>query len=91
MKCILSGVQLSSYLTLKTLLAKIIGLPTALGSGLFVGKEGPFVHSSSIIANQLAKIKFFRIHDVRNIALIFTFGMENRINPLYIYLFLLKN
>jgi chloride channel 2 len=65
MKCILSGIQLGSYLTLKTLLAKILGLSTAIGSGLFVGKEGPFVHTSSIIANQLAKIKFFRIHNVR--------------------------
>jgi H+/Cl- antiporter ClcA len=60
MKCVLSGVTLGQYLSLKTLLSKILGLSTAIGCGLFVGKEGPFVHTSSIIANQLSKLKFFR-------------------------------
>ena len=30
-------------------------LPQALGSGLNVGKEGPFVHTSCILAHQLLK------------------------------------
>ena len=33
------GVVLKEYLTLKTLVAKVIGLMASLGSGLPVGKE----------------------------------------------------
>mmetsp|Transcript_6381 Transcript_6381/g.11062 ORF Transcript_6381/g.11062 Transcript_6381/m.11062 type:complete len:821 (-) Transcript_6381:37-2499(-) len=55
MKSILSGVRVSRYLSLKTLLAKVVGLLAALNSGLFIGKEGPYVHIASIYASQLAK------------------------------------
>lgn len=41
MKTILRGVILSEYLTFRTLVAKIVGLTCALGSGLPIGKEGP--------------------------------------------------
>ncbi|XP_028429557.1 chloride channel protein 2 isoform X1 [Perca flavescens] len=44
MKAILRGVVMKEYLSLKTFVAKIIGLTTALGSGMPLGKEGPFVH-----------------------------------------------
>ena len=33
------GVALKEYLTFNTLVAKVIGLSTALGSGLPIGKE----------------------------------------------------
>ncbi|KAM9004397.1 chloride channel protein 2 isoform 2-T2 [Sarcophilus harrisii] len=39
MKTILRGVVLKEYLTLKTLVAKVIGLTCALGSGMPLGKE----------------------------------------------------
>ena len=35
----LRGVVMKEYLTLRTLVAKIVGLVAALGSGLPVGKE----------------------------------------------------
>ncbi|XP_068218996.1 chloride channel protein 2-like isoform X3 [Palaemon carinicauda] len=55
MKTILRGVVLKEYLTFKTLIAKIIGLTATLGSGLPLGKEGPFVHIASIVATLLSK------------------------------------
>ncbi|XP_016951202.1 chloride channel protein 2 isoform X1 [Drosophila biarmipes] len=56
MKTILRGVQLKEYLTFKTLVAKVIGLTATLGSGMPLGKEGPFVHIASIVAQLLSKL-----------------------------------
>ncbi|XP_017119092.1 chloride channel protein 2 isoform X3 [Drosophila elegans] len=56
MKTILRGVQLKEYLTFKTLVAKAIGLTATLGSGMPLGKEGPFVHIASIVAQLLSKL-----------------------------------
>lgn len=39
MKTILRGVVLKEYLTFKTFVAKVIGLTSALGSGMPLGKE----------------------------------------------------
>ncbi|PSN46228.1 Chloride channel protein 2 [Blattella germanica] len=56
MKTILRGVALKEYLTFRTLVAKIIGLTATLGSGMPLGKEGPFVHIASITATLLSKL-----------------------------------
>uniref|UniRef100_V5GJ05 Chloride channel protein 2 n=1 Tax=Anoplophora glabripennis TaxID=217634 RepID=V5GJ05_ANOGL len=56
MKTILRGVALKEYLTFRTLVAKVIGLTATLGSGLPLGKEGPFVHIASISATLLSKL-----------------------------------
>ncbi|XKL60131.1 hypothetical protein PGB90_001147 [Kerria lacca] len=56
MKTIIRGVALKEYLTFRTLVAKVIGLTATLGSGLPLGKEGPFVHISSITATLLSKM-----------------------------------
>lgn len=47
---------LKEYLTFKTLVAKMVGLAMALGSGLPLGKEGPFVHIASIVATLLSRL-----------------------------------
>ncbi|CAG9810707.1 unnamed protein product [Chironomus riparius] len=63
MKTILRGVQLKQlkkFLTFKTLVAKVIGLTATLGSGMPLGKEGPFVHIASILAQILSKLSIFR-------------------------------
>ena len=39
MKTIMRGVVLKEYLTFRTLIAKIVGLTAALGSGMPLGKE----------------------------------------------------
>nr|XP_022908827.1 chloride channel protein 2 [Onthophagus taurus] len=56
MKTILRGVALKEYLTFRTLVAKVIGLTATLGSGMPLGKEGPFVHIASITATLLSKL-----------------------------------
>ncbi|CAI9731399.1 chloride channel 2-like isoform X7 [Octopus vulgaris] len=56
MKTILRGVVLKEYLTFRTLVAKIVGLCSSLGSTLPLGKEGPFVHIASIVATLLGKL-----------------------------------
>ncbi|KAI4877334.1 hypothetical protein NFI96_017312 [Prochilodus magdalenae] len=56
LKTILRGVVLKEYLTLKAFVAKVIGLTASLGSGMPLGKEGPFVHIASICAAVLSKI-----------------------------------
>ncbi|KAK6737836.1 hypothetical protein RB195_020130 [Necator americanus] len=55
MKTVLRGVILKEYLTIRTLVSKMIALSLAIGSGLPVGKEGPFVHIASVVASQLSR------------------------------------
>ncbi|ODN02440.1 Chloride channel protein 2 [Orchesella cincta] len=59
MKTILRGVTLKEYLTFRTLFAKVIGLTASLGSGMPLGKEGPFVHIASIVATLMTKLQSF--------------------------------
>lgn len=56
MKTILRGVKLDEYLTMRVLIAKMVGLVVSLGSRLPIGKEGPFVHIASIVATLLNKL-----------------------------------
>ncbi|XP_070561074.1 chloride channel protein 2-like isoform X2 [Ptychodera flava] len=56
MKTILRGVILKEYLTFRTLISKMVGLATSIGSSLPIGKEGPFVHIASMVANLLGKL-----------------------------------
>lgn len=56
MKTILRGVALNEYLTARTLVAKVVGLTATLGSGMPLGKEGPFVHIASIVATLLGRL-----------------------------------
>ena len=37
-------------------MAKVVGLTATLGSGMPLGKEGPFVHIASIVATLLTKL-----------------------------------
>nr|XP_057902712.1 chloride channel protein 1-like [Doryrhamphus excisus] len=59
LKTILRGVVLKEYLTLRAFVAKVIGLTATLGSGMPVGKEGPFVHIASICAAVLSRFMSF--------------------------------
>lgn len=60
MRSILGGFPFPNYLSKRTLIAKCFGLIFALGSGLSIGKEGPFVHLSCIIAHQLLRVPLFK-------------------------------
>lgn len=60
LKSVLAGVSIYRYLSLRTLFTKIVALTLAASSGLFIGKEGPFVHISAGLANNITKVKPFR-------------------------------
>eukprot|EP00966_Prymnesium_polylepis_P076017 1762456-Prymnesium_polylepis.1 len=60
MKCVLAGVHIQDYLSLRTLVAKALSLVLALAGGLSIGKEGPYVHMASCTAQMLCSLKPFR-------------------------------
>ncbi|KAK3583412.1 hypothetical protein CHS0354_040381 [Potamilus streckersoni] len=60
MKTVLRGVVLKEFLTFRTLVAKVVGLISSIGSTLPIGKEGPFVHIASLVAALLGKISSFK-------------------------------
>ncbi|XP_034722609.1 chloride channel protein 2-like isoform X2 [Etheostoma cragini] len=55
MKTILRGAAMKEYLSFKAFIAKLIGLTAALGSGMPLGKEGPFVHLGGLCAAALMR------------------------------------
>eukprot|EP01087_Luapelamoeba_hula_P017055 TRINITY_DN5337_c0_g1_i2.p1 TRINITY_DN5337_c0_g1~~TRINITY_DN5337_c0_g1_i2.p1 ORF type:complete len:1058 (+),score=157.48 TRINITY_DN5337_c0_g1_i2:278-3175(+) len=60
MKCILSGARFRRYLSFPTLVAKIISIVFSVGSGLIVGKVGPFAHVCSMLVHLMSKLVFFQ-------------------------------
>ena len=58
-KSILADTPLASYLRLKVLVPKALGSLAAHVSGLSVGKEGPFVHITCILARHLWRLPIF--------------------------------
>ena len=61
MKCVLAGgARIDHYLSARTLAAKVLSLVLAIGGGLAVGKEGPYVHISTCVAQQLCRLPLFR-------------------------------
>eukprot|EP01135_Chromosphaera_perkinsii_P002770 Nk52_evm138s226 gene=Nk52_evmTU138s226 len=63
-KTIMRGFELKGYMTISNLIAKVFGLVLAVGAGLPIGKEGPFVVISALIASVLSKYRVFA--NIRN-------------------------
>lgn len=49
-KCYLNGIDLPKIVHIRTLFCKVFGVTFSVASGLPVGKEGPMVHSGSVVA-----------------------------------------
>ncbi|KAI9991108.1 hypothetical protein PInf_018740 [Phytophthora infestans] len=60
MRVAISGIDMSTYLSLRCVAAKIVGLIAALGAGLSIGKEGPFIMISCGFASVLMNWRPFR-------------------------------
>jgi H+/Cl- antiporter ClcA len=61
MKSVLAGgVMSADFLSVRCLLTKAFGLTAALAAGLSIGKEGPWVHFSAIVANVISRLGMFR-------------------------------
>lgn len=58
LKSILAGTDLSGHLSWRTALTKAVGLVFSIGSGLAVGKEGPFAALAAAVANGLSRVPF---------------------------------
>ncbi|KAL8597704.1 Chloride transport protein 6 [Nucella lapillus] len=48
-KCYLNGIKVPRVARLQSLMAKALGVLFSVAGGLFVGKEGPMIHSGAII------------------------------------------
>jgi len=62
-KCYLNGIDIPRIVRVKTLFCKVIGVTFSVAAGLPVGKEGPMVHSGSIVAASISqgKTKFWGV------------------------------
>jgi chloride channel 3/4/5 len=61
-KVVLGGFVIKRFLGGWTLVAKSMGLMLSVGSGMMVGKEGPFVHIGCCTANMVSRF-FSKFHD----------------------------
>lgn len=59
-KVMLSGAPMPQYTTFRCLVTKTIGLGLAVGSGMFVGKQGPMVHVGLMAAIAVMHLPMFR-------------------------------
>ncbi|XP_017720736.1 PREDICTED: chloride channel protein ClC-Ka [Rhinopithecus bieti] len=68
LKTMLAGVILEDYLDIKNFGAKVVGLSCTLatGSTLFLGKVGPFVHLSVMMAAYLGRVRTTTIGEPEN-------------------------
>ncbi|XP_044524610.1 chloride transport protein 6 [Gracilinanus agilis] len=48
-KCYLNGVKVPGIVRLRTLACKVLGVLFSVAGGLFVGKEGPMIHSGAVV------------------------------------------
>eukprot|EP01133_Synstelium_polycarpum_P015761 gene15761-18732_t len=60
LKSIFSGFWNADVVKPMVLVWKVIGLLLSYGSGLSIGKEGPYIHISAILANALLSLKPFK-------------------------------
>lgn len=56
-KCYLNGVKIPGIVRLRTFFCKTTGVLFAVAGGLFVGKEGPMIHSGAIVGAGLPQFQ----------------------------------
>jgi chloride channel 7 len=54
LKAYLNGTNIRRLVTFKALICKVVGVVFSVGGGLCVGKEGPLVHTGSILAANIS-------------------------------------
>jgi chloride channel 7 len=54
LKAYLNGINIRRLITFKALICKVVGITFSVGGGLCVGKEGPLVHTGSILAANIS-------------------------------------
>ncbi|XP_012518094.1 PREDICTED: chloride transport protein 6 isoform X1 [Propithecus coquereli] len=56
-KCYLNGVKVPGIVRFRTLLCKVFGVLFSVAGGLFVGKEGPMIHSGAVVGAGLPEFQ----------------------------------
>lgn len=54
-KCYLNGIDIPRITRIKTLICKVVGVTFSVAAGFPVGKEGPMVHSGSVVASSVSQ------------------------------------
>ena len=62
LKAFLNGVNIPHFLQLDTLAVKVVGVIFSVASGITCGKEGPLVHTGSMIASRTSHLP--RVHEI---------------------------
>ncbi|PKU38735.1 hypothetical protein llap_10967 [Limosa lapponica baueri] len=55
-KCYLNGVKVPGVVRLRTVVCKAMGVLFSVAGGLFVGKEGPMIHSGAVVGAGLPQL-----------------------------------
>ncbi|KAJ7306627.1 hypothetical protein JRQ81_010042 [Phrynocephalus forsythii] len=64
-KCYLNGVKVPRVVRLRTLICKALGVLFSVAGGLFVGKEGPMIHSGAIVGAGLPQFQSISLKKIR--------------------------
>ncbi|KAM5142207.1 H(+)/Cl(-) exchange transporter 6 isoform 2-T2 [Mantella aurantiaca] len=64
-KCYLNGVKVPGVVRLRTLLCKALGVLFGVSGGLFVGKEGPMIHSGAVVGAGLPQFQSISFQKIR--------------------------
>uniref|UniRef100_A0A8B9K8C1 Chloride channel protein n=1 Tax=Astyanax mexicanus TaxID=7994 RepID=A0A8B9K8C1_ASTMX len=64
-KSYLNGVKIPGIVRLRTFLCKAVGVLFAVAGGLFVGKEGPMIHSGAIVGAGLPQFQSITFKKIR--------------------------
>uniref|UniRef100_E9Q741 Chloride channel, voltage-sensitive 6 n=1 Tax=Mus musculus TaxID=10090 RepID=E9Q741_MOUSE len=64
-KCYLNGVKVPGIVRLRTLLCKVFGVLFSVSGGLFVGKEGPMIHSGAVVGAGLPQFQSISLRKIQ--------------------------
>ncbi|XP_053547441.1 H(+)/Cl(-) exchange transporter 6 [Bombina bombina] len=64
-KCYLNGVKVPGVVRLRTLVCKALGVLFSVSGGLFVGKEGPMIHSGAVVGAGLPQFQSITFQKIR--------------------------
>ncbi|XP_070812041.1 H(+)/Cl(-) exchange transporter 6 [Pituophis catenifer annectens] len=64
-KCYLNGVKVPGIVRLRTLICKALGVLCSVAGGLFVGKEGPMIHSGAIVGAGLPQFQSISLRKIQ--------------------------
>ncbi|XP_052228627.1 H(+)/Cl(-) exchange transporter 6-like isoform X2 [Dreissena polymorpha] len=77
-KCYLNGIKIPRVARLKSLVSKAVGVLFSVAGGLFVGKEGPMIHSGAIIGAGIPQLQSITLRKLSSKFAFFRTDREKR-------------